>query len=143
MSDGVEVSLPEGGDDQETDHVALERAVQRAAVDLQRVVALIAQPYLRLLSQRKLGHWAPAPTWRLLVDIEEQAFEDLGFQGRHAVAVRNGFARLADNRLTGSDLDAYVDWQRDADPLPAVYAIMRALVHEFGPTTRHKRPRAQ
>jgi hypothetical protein len=132
MSDGLEVPLLEDEDDPESDPVAVERAAQRAAVDLQRVVALIAQPYLRLVHQRRLGHWVPAPTWRLLVDIEEQAFADLGFQGRHAVAVRNGFARLADSRLTGPDLDAPVDWQRDNDLLPAVYAIMRALVHELG-----------
>jgi hypothetical protein len=130
MSDGLEVPLLDG--DPESDPVAVERAAHRAAVDLQRVVALIAQPYLRLLHQRKLGHWVPAPTWRLLVDVEEQAFADLGFQGRHAVAVRNAFARLADSRLTGPDLDAPVDWQRDNDPLPAVYAIMRALVHVLG-----------
>ena len=132
MSDGLGVPLLDDEDAPESDSVALERAAQCAAVDLQRIVALIAQPYLRLLRQRKLGHWVPAPTWRLLVDIEEQAFADLGFQGRHAVAVRNGFACLADSRLTGPDLDAPVDWQRDDDPLPAVYAIMRVLVHELG-----------
>jgi uncharacterized protein DUF2471 len=129
MSDGLDVSLLQG-DEQEIDPVALERAVQRAAVDLQRIVALIAQPYLRLLRQGRLGHWVPPPTWRLLVEIEEQAFADLGFQGRHAVAVRNGFARLAESRLTGADLDAPVDWQRDDDPLPAIFVIMSALVHE-------------
>ncbi|MFC0402988.1 DUF2471 family protein [Paraburkholderia rhizosphaerae] len=131
MSGELEFPLMEGEDSAEVDPVALERAAQRAAMDLQRVVALIAQPYLRLLHQKKLGHWVPAPTWRLLVDIEEEAFADLGFQGRHAEAVRNGFARLVDSRLAGPDLDSPVDWQRDDDPLPAVYAIMRALVHEF------------
>jgi hypothetical protein len=135
MSDGLDVPLREAEDDPESDPVALERAVQRAAMDLQRVVALIAQPYLRLLNQKKLGHWVSAPTWRLLVEIEEQAFADLGFQGRYSAAVHNGFARLVDSRLTGPDLDAPVDWQRDDDPLPAVYMIMRALVHEFGPGT--------
>jgi hypothetical protein len=130
MSDGLDVPLREEVDP-ESDPVALERAVQRAAMDLQRVVALIARPYLRLLNQKKLGHWVPAPIWRLFVDIEEQAFADPGFQGRYAVAVRNGFARLADSRLTGADLDAPVDWRRDDDPLPAVYVIMRALVHGF------------
>jgi Protein of unknown function (DUF2471) len=135
MSDGLDVPLREAEDDPESDPVALERAVQRAATDLQCVVAAIARPYLRLLNQKKLGHWVPAPTWRLLVEIEEQAFADLGFQGRYAAAVRDGFARLADSRLTGPDLDAPVDWQRDDDSLPAVYVIMRVLVHEFGPGT--------
>lgn len=131
MSTGREVSPRKGDDNPESDPVALERAAQRAAMDLQRLVALIAQPYIRLLNQKKLGHWVPAPTWHLLVDVEEQAFADLGFQGRYAVAVRSGFARFADSRLTSPDLDAPVDWQRDDDPLPAVYVIMRALVHEF------------
>ncbi|MDQ7982513.1 DUF2471 family protein [Paraburkholderia sp. SARCC-3016] len=135
MSDGLDAPLLHG-DEREIDLVELERAVQRAAVDLQRIVALIAQPYLRLLRQGTLGHWVPAPTWRLLVEIEEQAFADLGFQGRHAVAVRNGFARLAGSRLTGPNLDAPVDWQHDDDPLPAIYAIMRALVHEID-TSKH------
>jgi hypothetical protein len=135
MSDGQDASLRDGEVGPGIDPVALERAVQRAAMDLQRVVAVIARPYLRLLKQKKLGHWVPPPTWRLLVDIEEQAFADLGFQGQYAAAVRDGFARLADSRLTGPDLDAPVDWQRDDDPLPAVYVMMRALVHEFGPGT--------
>lgn len=135
MSDGQDASLRECKVGPEIDPVMLERAVQRAAIDLQRVVAVIARPYLRLLNQKKLGHWVPAPTWRLLVDIEEQAFADLSFQGRYAAAVRDGFARLADSRLTGPDLDAPVDWQRDDDSLPAVYVIMRVLVHEFGPGT--------
>ena len=135
MSDGLDVPLREAEDDPESDRVALERAVQRAAMDLQRVVTVIARPYLRLPNQKKLGHWVPAPTWRLLVDIEEQAFADLGFQGRYAAAVRDGFARLADSRLTGPDLDAPVDWQRDDDSLPAVYVIVRVLVREFGSGT--------
>jgi hypothetical protein len=45
--------------------------------------------------------------------------------------VRDGFARLADSRLAGPDLNALVDWQRDDDPLPAVYAIVRGLVQEL------------
>jgi Protein of unknown function (DUF2471) len=131
MSHGLDVSLLEGDDEPGVGPVALERAAHRAAMDLQRVVALTARSYLRLLRQRKLGHCVPAPTWRLLVDIKEQGFADPGFQGRHAVAIRDGFTRLADRRLTGPDLDDRVDWQHDDDPLPAVYAIMRALVHEF------------
>lgn len=113
--------------DADIDPVALERSAQRAALDLQRIVALLAQrsfgPGRHLPGQR-----VTAPTWRLLLDIEEQAFADLGFQGRHPAAVRGGFVRLADSRLAGPDHNAPVDWQSDDDPLPAVYAIVRSLV---------------
>jgi hypothetical protein len=121
-------SLLESDDDPEFDSVALERAAQRAALDLQRIIALLAQRYLGL-HRAMPGRQVPAPTWRLLLDIEEQAFADLGFQGRHPAAVRDGFARLADSRLAGPDLDAPVDWQRDDELLPAVYAIVRGLVN--------------
>ncbi|MBN3808529.1 DUF2471 family protein [Paraburkholderia sp. Ac-20347] len=111
----------------ENDPVALERAAQRAALDLQRIIVLLLQ---RNVSARRSAPWRPAPalTWRTLLDIEEQAFADLGFQGRHPAAVRASFSRLADTRITGGELDAQVDWQRDEEPLPAVYAIARGFV---------------
>ncbi|WP_423383641.1 DUF2471 family protein [Burkholderia sp. LMG 32019] len=119
-----------GDADVAVDPVALERAVQCASIDLQRIVVLLAQRYAGL-RRGSLGHRVPAPTWRLLLDIEEQAFADLGFQGRHAAMVRDGSARLADSRLAGPDLDAPVDWQRDEDPLPVVYAIVRGVLQEL------------
>lgn len=66
----------------------------------------------------------------LLLAIEEQAFADPGFQARHPAAVRQGFARLADSHFAGPDIDASVEWQRDEDPLPAVYAIVRGLMQQ-------------
>jgi hypothetical protein len=130
MVEALDSLTDEGDANLVVDPVALERAIQRAALDLQRIVVLLAQRYAGL--RRGLpGHRVPAPTWRLLLDIEEQAFADLGFQGRHPAAVRDGFARLTDSRLAGPDLDAPVDWQRDDDPLPAVYAIVRGLVQEL------------
>jgi hypothetical protein len=77
------------------------------------------------------GNAAPAPTWRLLLAIEELAFAESGFQARHPDAARHGFAFLADSHLAGPDLDAPVGRQRDDDPLPAVYAIVRALVQHW------------
>jgi len=65
-----------------------------------------------------------------MLAMGEQAFADPGFQARHPDAARHGFACLADSRFAGPDLDAPVDWQRDDDPLPAVYAIVRALVQQ-------------
>ncbi|MBB3003961.1 hypothetical protein FHX57_006340 [Paraburkholderia tropica] len=105
------------------------RIILHAALDLQRLVSVLAQRHL-LQRNAMPGYPAAAPTWRLLLAIEEQAFADPGFQARYPDAVRRGFARLADSRFAGSDIDAQVDWQRDDDPLPAVYAIMRALVQQ-------------
>lgn len=101
-------------------------AIMRAALDLQRLVTMLAQR--TIFRPRPMpGYPAPATTWSLLLAIEEQAFADPGFQARHPVAVRNGFTRLADSRFAGADINAEVDWHRDDDPLPAVYAIMRGL----------------
>lgn len=130
MVETLDSSMAEGAADLAADPVVLERAVQRAALDLQRIVVLLAQRYFGL-RRGAVGHRVPALTWRLLLDIEEQAFADLGFQGRHPAEVRDGFTRLAESRLAGPDLDAPVDWQRDDDPLPAVYAIVRALVRDL------------
>lgn len=121
---------------QENDPVTLERAAQRAALDLQRIVVLLLQ---RNVSARRSATRRPAPavTWRTLLDIEEQAFADPGFQGRYPAAVRASFSRLADTRITGGELDAQVDWQRDEELLPAVYAIARAFVsHSAGQIDR-------
>ena len=130
MVETLDTSMAEGKADLAVDSVALERAVQRAALDLQRIVVLLAQRYLGL-RRGAVGCRVAAPTWRPLLAIEEQAFADLGFQGRHPAEVRDGFTRLGDSRLAGPDLDAPVDWQRDDDPLPAVYAIVRGLVRDF------------
>lgn len=108
---------------------SLDRAVLHATLDLQRLVMVLAQR--TLFRQRAMpGYPPPAPTWRLLLAIEEQAFADPGFQARHPAAVRQGFARLADSHFAGPDIDASVDWQRDEDPLPAVYAIVRGLMQQ-------------
>ncbi|MEK6294052.1 MAG: DUF2471 family protein [Paraburkholderia tropica] len=104
-------------------------AILRATLDLQRLVNMLAQRTI-FRPRAMPGYPAPAPTWRVLLVIEEQAFADPGFQARHPDALRHGFARLADSRFAGSDFDAEVDWQRDDDPLPAVYAIMRGLLQQ-------------
>ncbi|MEQ0777931.1 DUF2471 family protein, partial [Paraburkholderia tropica] len=67
---------------QENDPVALKRAAQRAALDLQRIVVLLLQ---RNVSARRSATWRPAPavTWRTVLDIEEQAFANPGFQGKY------------------------------------------------------------
>jgi hypothetical protein len=127
-----DISLYEGGD-LVFDAARFEHAVRRAALDLQRMVVLLAQrhPCVR----RGVQTTGPMPmTWRQLFDIEEQAFSDLGFQGRHSSDVRNEFVRIADSRLAGSSLDGPVDWRRDEDPFPAVYAIVRALIQEVSTT---------
>jgi Protein of unknown function (DUF2471) len=67
-------------------------------------------------------------TWRWLIELEEQAFSDLGFQSRHDKAVIGAFLRLRDSRLFGANVDETVDWRRDDDDLPAVYLILRAFL---------------
>lgn len=117
-------------DDPQSDPVALGHAAQRAVLDLQRIVALLAQR--RSGMRRSAGHHAaPALTWRMLFEIEEQAFADLGFQGRHPAMIRDAFIRLIDSRLPLTEPDVPVDWQHDGDPLPAVYAIVRALTQDL------------
>ncbi|WP_051391216.1 DUF2471 family protein [Paraburkholderia mimosarum] len=110
----------------EEDYVALEIVIERALRDLQRILVQLARRYLRW-SPATVGHPPAAPTWRLLFWIEEQAFGDLGFLGRHPVVVRDGFARLAKSHIISPDPDAPVDWQHGIDPLPVVYAIVREL----------------
>lgn len=121
-----ETSIQDGNESQ-LDAVAFERSVQRATLDLQRIVVQLAKHHAAL---RDKSRESCIPfTLRALLDIDEQAFADLGFQGRHPVDVRGGFARLAGSRVVDADHDLSVDWQRDEDPTPAVYAIVRALVH--------------
>lgn len=118
-------------DDNESpfDAVTFERAVQRASLDLQRIVVQLAKRHPALRNDKRRGLHVPL-TWRALFDIDEQAFADLGFQGRHPATVREGFVRLAGSRVVDADHDMPVDWQRDEDPVPAVYAIVRALVQD-------------
>ncbi|MCR4469815.1 DUF2471 domain-containing protein [Burkholderia sp. SCN-KJ] len=112
-------------DQPDVDLVQYEHAVQRAAHDLQRIVATLAQRYLDAFSR------AADPrllSWHALLEIEEQAFSDLGFQGRHDPAVIRAFARLSESHLPGGNSDAAVDWGRDDSHLPTVYAIVRTMV---------------
>jgi Protein of unknown function (DUF2471) len=85
-----------------------ERSVQRAITDLQRIVATLAH---RFLQPRRSTHPATQCTlsWRALLEIEEQAFSDLGLQARHDQAIIDGFLRLSDRRLPGAGIDETVD----------------------------------
>lgn len=104
-----------------------ERAAQRAALDLQRVVGGPAQ---RALGLRRRTHPAAVRTlsWRALLDVEELAFSNAGFLGRNEPAVVDAFIRLRDRRMVAADVDEPVDWRRDDDDLPAVYLIVRAML---------------
>jgi hypothetical protein len=109
-------------EDSELDRAQFDRAIQRAANDLQRIIDTLAQRYLpRRSSPSTL-------TWRWLIELEEQAFSDLGFQSRHDKAIIGAFLRLRDSRLFGANIDETVDWRRDDDDLPAVYLILRAIL---------------
>ncbi|VVD27200.1 DUF2471 domain-containing protein [Paraburkholderia dioscoreae] len=107
--------------------VALERALRSASLDLQQIIATVAARYLDS-GRRRYSSGARLPTWRTLLTIDEQVFENRGFRARHNETVRSTFVRFGDSRLSGMDLDEPVDWKRDDDDLPAVYLLVRALV---------------
>jgi len=106
----------------EFDRTQMERAIQRAANDLQRIIGTLAQRHLPRRSPPS------ALTWRWLIELEEQAFSDLGFQSRHDTGIIDSFLRLRNSRLSGPNIDDAVDWRRDDDDLPAVYLIVRAMM---------------
>jgi hypothetical protein len=92
-------------EDSELDRAQFERAIQRAANDLQRIIGTLVQRYLPRRSS------SPSTlTWRWLIELEEQAFSDLGFQSRHDKAIIGAFLRLRDSRLFGANIDETVDW---------------------------------
>jgi hypothetical protein len=107
--------------------VALERALRSASLDLQQITATVAGRYLGN-GRHRYSSGARLPTWRTLLTIDEQVFENRGFRARHNETVRSTFVRFGDSRLSGMDLDEPVDWRRDDDNLPAVYLLVRALV---------------
>jgi hypothetical protein len=100
--------------------VALERAFHSASLDLQQIIATVAGRYLGNGGHRYLSG-ARLPTWRTLLTIDEQVFENRGFRARHNETVRSMFVRFGDSRLSGMGLDEPVDWRRDDDNLPVVY----------------------
>jgi hypothetical protein len=106
---------------------AVERALRSASLDLQQVIATVAGRHLDM-GRRRYSSSARLPTWRTLLTIDEQVFENRGFQARHNETVRSMFVRFEDSRLSGVDLDEPVDWRRDDDNLPVVYLLARALV---------------
>jgi hypothetical protein len=107
--------------------VALERALRSASLDLQQIIATVAGRHLDN-GRRRYSSSAQLPTWRTLLTIDEQVFENRGFLARHNEAVRSTFVRFCDSRLYGMDLDEPIDWRRDDDDLPVVYLLARALV---------------
>ncbi|MGQ7939417.1 DUF2471 domain-containing protein [Paraburkholderia sp. D1E] len=107
--------------------VNLERALRSASLDLQQIIATVAGRYLAN-GRRRYSSSAQLPTWRTLLTIDEQVFENRGFLAKHDETVRSTFVRFEESRLSGMDLDEPVDWRRDDDNLPAVYLLVRALV---------------
>ena len=107
--------------------VGLERALRSASLDLQQIIATVAGRYVDN-GRRRYSSGARSPTWRTLLTIDEQVFENRGFRAKHNETVRSTFVRFGDSRLSGMDLDEPVDWRRDDDNLPAVYLLVRALV---------------
>ncbi len=106
---------------------ALERALRSASLDLQQIIATVAGRYLDS-GRRRYSSGVRSPTWRTLLTIDEQVFENRGFRAKHNETIRSTFVRFGDSRLSGMDLDEPVDWRRDDDNLPAVYLLVRELV---------------
>ena len=107
--------------------VALERALRSASLDLQQIIATVAGRHLAN-GRHRYSSDARLPTWRTLLTIDEQVFENRGFRARHNETVRSTFVRFCDSRLSEMVLDEPVDWRRDDDNLPAVYLLVRALI---------------
>ncbi|WP_244135484.1 DUF2471 family protein [Burkholderia vietnamiensis] len=72
---------------------------------------------------------SPAPLRRpatpALLEIEEEAFSDLGFQSRNEAAVVAALPRIGPTTLPGVDLNALIDWDLSAEPLPVAYRCVR------------------
>ncbi|KWI30982.1 DUF2471 family protein [Burkholderia stagnalis] len=102
-----------------------EHAKQRALLDLQRIAADLIRRHIKM--NRDSGGYV-AMSWRALLEIEEQAFSDLGFQGRHDPAVVDALVHLSSSQLPGPNIDDAVDWSVSDQVLPAVYLVARAMV---------------
>ncbi|MFL9952417.1 DUF2471 family protein [Paraburkholderia nemoris] len=76
---------------------ALERALRSASLDLQQIIATVAGRHLDS-GRRRYSSSAQLPTWRTLLTIDEQVFENRGFLARHSEAVRSTFVRDGSRR---------------------------------------------
>ncbi|MBN3835172.1 DUF2471 family protein [Burkholderia sp. Ac-20344] len=100
------------------DPVLFEHAVARATDDLRRIVMSLTERHLN--SGLTLG-----PTWRVLLEIEEQAFSDLAFQCRNEAMVVAALPRIGPTTLPGVDLNGFIDWRLSGAPLPIAYECIR------------------
>ncbi|MGU7775700.1 DUF2471 family protein [Burkholderia sp. MR1-5-21] len=106
--------------DPDFDPVLYEHALEHATDDLWRITASLANRYFNA----GLAH---ALSWAVLLEIEEQAFSDLGFQSRNEPAVIGGLPRISAATLPGVDLYGPIDWRIEGPSLPTVYLCVRAL----------------
>lgn len=113
------------------DPATLERALRSASLDLQQIIVTVARRHLDS-GRRAVAYGAKQPTWRTLLTIDEQVFENPGFIARHNETIRSMFVRFGDSRLSAFDLDAPVDWRHDDGNLPVVDLLVRALVEGSG-----------
>lgn len=104
------------------------RALHRAGQELQQLIVRIARCYVDRHKTSRRSHGQAPWCWWELLEIEDQTFGDLGFQGRHEPEILASFYRLRDSRLLPADLDTPIDWDRDDDEMPAVVLVVRSLV---------------
>ncbi|AWV05507.1 hypothetical protein DM992_40110 (plasmid) [Burkholderia sp. JP2-270] len=89
--------------DPEIDPVLFKHALKRATEDLRRIVMSITERYFN-------SGVAVAVTWPALLEIDEEAFWDLGFQSRNEAAVLAALPRIGPTTLPGIDFNGLIDW---------------------------------
>jgi len=115
--------------DPEVDPELFDRAFERATEDLRRIVMSIAERFFNTGSTL-------AATWTALLEIEEEAFSDLGFQSRNDGAVVAALPRIGPTTLPGVDLTGLIDWHLFTGPLPIVYQCIRDHLRKPSPTVQ-------
>ncbi|WP_321896687.1 DUF2471 family protein [Burkholderia cepacia] len=116
--------------DPEIDPVLFEHALERATEDLRRIVMSITERYFN-------SGLTLAVTWPALLEIEEEAFSDLGFQSRNEAAVVATLPRIGPTTLPGVDLNGLIDWHLPAGPLPIAYQCVRDHLRTVSPAAQY------
>ncbi|WP_323122546.1 DUF2471 family protein [Burkholderia alba] len=106
----------------EFDPIAYKHALENAAADLRRVTRSLVSRFPSGMPAARLLTWAD------LLDVEEQAFSDLGFQSRNEQSVIDGLARIRPSFLATGNFARPVDWMHDIPSLPVVYQCVREVL---------------
>ncbi|WP_396331399.1 DUF2471 family protein [Burkholderia anthina] len=70
-------------------------------------------------------------TWRMLIEVETEAFTDASFTSRYADSIVNTFFKVADEYRSIESIDDLVDLKdRDIQKMPFVLAIVSMLLKQ-------------